>query len=87
MGRDIQPPRIFYFGGDLIYFTGLVFPGPPGIFIFFSGIPFIEKYILGGLGNRKVHYFGKMEFIDFTKVVIGTPCNTYILKYLKSNIF
>ena len=55
--------------------------------IFFWGIPFIEKCILGGLGSRKSHHFGKMEFIDLAKVVIGTPCNAYISEYLRSSIF
>ena len=31
MGRDIQPPQdLLFWGGGLIHFTGLVFPGPPG---------------------------------------------------------
>ena len=55
--------------------------------IFFWGIPFIEKCILGGLGSRKTHHFGKIEFIDLAKVVIGTPCNAYVSEYLRSSIF
>ena len=88
MGRDIQPPQdLLFWGGGLIHFTGLVFPGSPGMSFFFWGIPFIEKCILGGLGSRKAHHFGKMEFIDLAKVVIGTPCNAYISEYLRSSIF
>ena len=49
MGRDIQPPQdLLFWGGGLIHFTGLVFPGSPGMSFFFWGIPFIEKCILGG---------------------------------------
>ena len=83
------PPRIFYFGGGgLIHFTGLVFPGSPGMLnFFFLGIPFFEKCILRGLGSRKAHHFWKMEGIDLAKVVIGTPCNAYISEYLRSSIF
>ena len=33
MGRDIQPPQdLLFWGGGLIHFTGLVFPGSPGMF-------------------------------------------------------
>ena len=88
MGRDIQPPQdLLFWGGCLIHFTGLAFPGSPGMSIFFWGIPFIEKFIFGGLGSRKAHHFGKMEFIDLAKVVIGTPCNAYISEYFRSSIF
>ena len=83
MGRDIQPPQnLLFWGGGLIHFTGLVFPGSPGMSIFFWVIPFIEKCILGGLGSRKAHHLGNMEFIDLAKVVIGTPCNAYISEYV-----
>ena len=79
MGRDIQPPQdLLFWGGGLIHFTGLVFPGSPGMLNFFLGIPFFEKCILRGLGSRKAHHFWKMEGIDLAKVVIGTPCNAYI---------
>ena len=57
MGRDIHPHRIFYFRrvvDGLIHFTGLVFPGSPGIprhvaFLFW-GIPFFGKKYFRGLG-------------------------------------
>ena len=81
------PPGSFILGGGLIHFTGLVFPGSPGMFNFFLGIPFFEKCILRGLGSRKAHHFWKMEGINLAKVVIGTPCNAYISKYLRSSIF
>ena len=88
MGRDIQPPQdLLFWGGGLIHFTGLVFPGSPGMLNFFLGIPFFEKCILRGLGSRKAHHFWKMEGIDLAKVVIGTPCNAYISEYLRSSIF
>ena len=79
MGRDIQPPQdLLFWGGGLIHFTGLVFPGSPGMFIFFLGNTILGKCILRGLGSRKAHHFWKMEGIDLAKLVIGTPCNAYI---------
>ena len=75
MGRDIPPPQdLLFWGGGLIHFPGLVFPGSPGMLIFF----FFEKCILKGLGSRKAHHFWKMEGIDLAKVVIGTSRNAYI---------
>ena len=88
MGRDIHPHRIFYFRrvvGGLIHFTGLVFPGSPGIpryVAFFSGeYPSLEKSILGGLGRQKAYHFWQMDFIHLAKGFLGTPCKAYISAY------
>ena len=55
--------------------------------IFFWGIPFIEKCILGGLGSRKAHHFGKMEFIDLAKVVIGTPPAMHTFQNIENRVY
>lgn len=93
MGRDIHPHRIFYFRrvvGGLIHFTGLVFPGSPGIpryVAFFSGeYPSLEKSILGGLGRQKAYHFWQMDFIHLAKGVVGTPCKAYISANFRSNM-
>ena len=60
MGRDIQPPQdLLFWGGCLIHFTGLVFPGSPGMSIFFWGIPFIETLFSGGWVAEKHIILGK----------------------------
>ena len=88
MGRDIQPPQdLLFWGGGLIHFTGLVFPGSPGMSIFSGEYPSLKNVFSGGWVAEKHIIFGKMEFIDLAKVVIGTPCNAYISEYFRSSIF
>ena len=89
MGRDIQPPPgSFILGWWFNTFYGFGFSRIPGNVYFFSGeYPSLKNVFSGGWVAEKHIIFGKMEFIDLAKVVIGTPCNAYISEYFRSSIF